>query len=382
MNKPVTILIVDDDSTNLQVLGNLLKDCQYHIALANNGNVALEILMTNEVDLILLDVMMPEMDGFELCRIIKSRPELAQIPILYLSALNDVDKMVQGFKYGAVDYLTKPFNAKILLSRVQTHLDLYRKSQELEEINRTLELKVVERTLELSKANQELSKLDALKSEFLNIISHELRTPLNGIMGASYFLKGEHKGIDPAKIIEMLDTSVTRLEKFTMNALLITELRTGIYSLNKSWFTLEDLINSIIALFQKELEKKYIQVHTYIQGNIALHAELKLIEKCITSLIDNAIRFSPPESKIDITVKDTDNGIICEIRDYGEGFSTKALSNLFQAFTPGNTFYDQNEGLELAICKYIMDVHEGELTVNNESNGANVILFFNKTELR
>lgn len=373
-----TILIVDDDSTNLRLLGKLLKENNYNVAVAKSGKDALDIVYSEELDLIMLDVMMPEMDGYELCKIIKSQPEYQEIPILYLSALNEIDEIIKGFSHGAVDFINKPFNTKILLSRVKTHIDLRLKTKKIKNFNKELEQKVIERTEELNKANQELMQLDELKSEFLNIISHEIRTPLNGIMGAFFLIKSRVENNNLDKIFEVLELSVERLERFTLNALLITNLKSGRHKLELTKFKLIDLLNKVSTKFNDKLKEKEIEIRPNIDNKTILIAEWALVEKCIASLIDNAIKFSPQKSTIEIKVVETVEIIVCQIIDNGHGFTPKSLKRLFQPFAPGHQFIDQNEGIELALCKLIMEKHKGRIEVENYSNGAMVSLTFNK----
>ncbi|NJK84624.1 MAG: response regulator [Bacteroidales bacterium] len=168
--------------------------------------------------------MMPGMDGYELCRKIKSLEKFKDVPVIFISAKNEIEDTLEGFAAGAADFITKPFDSRILISRIITHLELKLRSRGIEQTNQFLEDIVKERTEELRVAHEELLQLDLVKSEFLNIISHEIRTPLNGIMGASQLLMRRN---DPkvAVLFEVLNSSVTRLEKFLMNALLITSLK-------------------------------------------------------------------------------------------------------------------------------------------------------------
>ncbi|MCG8699783.1 MAG: response regulator, partial [Bacteroidales bacterium] len=177
------VLIVDDDFSNLQVLGFFLKQQGYSVWAATDAYEAYDILKTEMPDIILLDVMMPKVNGYEVCKKIKSDKKLAHIPVLFLSALNDPDDILMGFDAGASDFITKPFKKQVVLARVNTHLQLKLQAQELAEANTQLENKVKERTKNLEEANKKLTELDSMKFEFLQIISHEIRNPLNGILG-------------------------------------------------------------------------------------------------------------------------------------------------------------------------------------------------------
>ena len=225
-NKDFRILIVDDVPKNIQVLGNILINEEYQISYTQDGYHALSLIRKNKFDLILLDIMMPEIDGYEVCKRIMANPETASIPIIFLTAKADKESVIKGFKYGASDYITKPFNPEELLSRVRTHLELKYKKEILENINFELEQKVQKRTAELSAANKKLLTLDKAKSDFLNIISHEIRTPLNGIQGLTDLLTDSMDKKQQLNYIESLKDASDRLVKFSETALLITSLST------------------------------------------------------------------------------------------------------------------------------------------------------------
>ena len=196
------LLIVDDLPKNLMVLGNILLKENFQIAYAKSGKEAIAQALENDFDLILLDIMMPDMDGYEVCRILRKEKQTAKTPIIFLTAKNDTESIVKGFEAGAQDYLTKPFNTNELLARVHTHLELKKNRQRLEILNNTLEEKVKERTAELEKANKKIETLDKAKSAFLGLISHEIRTPLNGIIGFLDILKQSIEG-DNRELIDM-----------------------------------------------------------------------------------------------------------------------------------------------------------------------------------
>jgi two-component system, sensor histidine kinase and response regulator len=376
MSRKNTILIVDDDLQNLQVLGNILRENKFNVAAAISGFDALEYVGESTPDLIILDVMMPEMDGFETCKRMKSVPALQSVPILFLSALDDVNQMIKGLEHGAFDYILKPLNASLLLSKIQIHLDLKNKTEELENLNHDLESKVKERTMQLEKANLELKKFDETKSEFLRIISHEIRTPLNGILGFINLLKQECQNDKVDLYIKHLDTSVNRLERFSLNALLYTQLNTGKYKLSLKGIPLKQLLEETISMFTRVVLEKKIFVSLEVPCDLEVTADQTLISECLRNILDNAVKYAPSASKIVIVAFRNKEEIICKITDQGEGFSSKALQNLFQLFKPGNVFVDGNEGVELALCKQIMLAHHGDIRAFNVEKGASVEISF------
>ena len=386
MRKP-SVLIVDDNPDNLQVLGKTLRNEDYNIEFATNGEAALEWVNNQEFDLILLDVMMPEMNGFEVCRRIRSDINLNDLPIIFLTAQTDKESILKGFKYGAQDYVTKPFDTPELLARVKTHLELKNSKTQLEALNQQLEEKVEERTRQLNETNQELeqaniklSELDHAKTEFLNLISHEIRTPLNGILGPAHLIKDRIGSGELDQLFEILDISVNRLEKFSYTALLITRLNTKKDKIPGSNHILKKIIlDSINELSEKISQKK---IATDLQENpvdLQVTGENELLKTCLVNILDNAIRYSPEEGEIRINLFSIEKAIICEITDQGQGFSSEILENPFELFSSSEPNINGKIGVGLYLSKLIMEAHSGSIEVENPSSGgAMVRLIFNK----
>lgn len=381
------ILMVDDNPKNLQLLGSTLRNEGYQLEFATSGQMALSWVEKKNFDLILLDIMMPEMSGFEVCEIIRKNEKNNDIPILFLTAKTEKESIVQGFELGAQDYITKPFDSAELLARVRTHLELRDSKIQLKEMNNWLDLKVKERTLELQvannrlmAANEELITLDKAKSEFLYIISHEIRTPLNGIKGSVDLIKEVYKESDLDSLLFILETSVVRLERFAIMALKVTQLKMGRYELDFQPLPVNMLLNRCISSLSSKIEMKQlsvIQEPEYTEEII--EGDYELIYTCVTAIIDNAIKFSPSNVPIYIGSVVENGTIVLEIRDKGPGFTQKALNNLFQLFAPGEKHVNENEGIELALAKLIMDAHQGKIRAfNHPEGGAVVKLFFNK----
>jgi two-component system, sensor histidine kinase and response regulator len=372
------ILIVDDDVNNLQILGNTLRKNNMDILIATSGAMAMDYLKDYIPDLIVLDVMMPEMDGYELCKIIKQDKQYKEVPVIFLSALNSPSDIIKGLKVGAVDFIVKPFNTNTILYKINIQLELKRKTEELKSLNKTLELKVNKRTEELSNANRELQQLDFLKSEFLKIISHEIRTPLNGIIGFSNILKEECKSDKVKLYLDILDDSVSRLERFSLKALLYTQLKSEKYKLYTEDVDINKILKILQNNFKKKIDEKNLQI-IYNDQVFLIKSEQNLIFETIESIFRNAIHHSPVNGKIFINFYNNGSEIVCSISDEGPGFSKKALKNLFRIFIGGEENYSNGQGLDLALCKLIMNIHKGDIVVKNQEKGAIVELIF-KTE--
>lgn len=246
------ILIVDDIPSNLKVLGNTLHNLGYKFEFSTSGASALQWLTKKSFDLVLLDIMMPEMDGLEVCRRIRQNPQWQNLPVLFLTAKSDKESLLEGFRVGGQDYITKPFDTQELAARVHTQLELRSKTEELNHLNAHLELIVQQRTQELAKANDELQGLDCAKNEFMKIISHELRTPLNGIIGPLQIISAGNKNAELDRWLEMLRESVERLERFTLLTLHITELQSGSNCLRKEPFSVFEMVSEIVYTMSEE----------------------------------------------------------------------------------------------------------------------------------
>lgn len=372
--KSEKILIVDDVSRNIQILGNILSQKQFQIAYAQSGQQALDICKIQDFDLILLDIMMPEMDGFEVCERLKSNPFTSDIPIIFLTAKADMDSIIKGFEIGGQDYITKPFNAAELLARVNNHLLVKRQKEQLKTMNTQLEYIVKERTHDLEKANHKLNILDKAKSNFLSIISHEIRTPLNGIVGLTELLNESNINKVQKENINFLKEISSRLLKFSNTALLITNLKANNHIPNILPISLNNLIIDSIDNFRKcNIDSKLKITNKLPTKNILIKVDSELLTTCFIIIIENSSRFAGNDAELIISTKTNYNSISITFTDNGIGFSKDALTNLFELFSANDILHAEGSGLGLATCKLILDTHEGSIDVKNiDLGGAQV----------
>lgn len=379
------ILIVDDNPQNLQVLGRLLQEKNFEIEFATNGKAALEWVESQQFDLILLDINMPEMDGFEVCQEIRKSDKLNKVPVIFLSADSDRESILKGFELGAQDYVTKPFDSRELIVRVKTHLSLKNSLEKLETVNKYLEEKVKERTLQLSIANENLElmnlklmELDNAKSDFLNLISHEIRTPLNGIIQPVELLKDPVTPDELQELVGILDSSVKRLEKFSLNALLITRLKTKPV-VRKKDIDLSKIIKEILKEEEAAIKAKGLTIKDET-GTVSciLSGETDLVRKCILNILQNAVTFSPSGGIIEMFTSTVDKHILLEINDNGNGIPKEIVEKGTEPFSKGVEYHDTSTGIGLPLSKLIMEAHGGELILGNKpGGGASVIMKFN-----
>ena len=384
--KDFKVLAVDDNPKNIQVIGSILMEANYEVGFAMDGKQALELLTeSKDYDLVLLDVNMPVMNGFETCKAMRHTEFLREIPVIFLTALNEPENILTGFDVGGQDYVSKPFNSKELLSRVKTHLDLKRSKDQLKMVNQWLEIKVKERTQDLQKANAdleiantELIFLDKAKGDFLEKLSHEIRAPLAGIMGFITVLQNE---INPSELLELLkylDVSAARLERFTTTSMLITELRTKTTSIVREEVMVDDLIEYVKQRQSDQIELRNMSI--LVEGavdTITINGEKNLLEICFESLVDNALKFSPTGSKLTISIKRNEDQVVCTFVDQGRRFTGETLTKIYDLLSLKDKQFEDNEALDIALVNLIMNAHLGKMEVtNNEIGGTTIRLIF------
>jgi len=392
--KKSLVLIVDDIKTNIEFISDIIATIDHIESIGTStSEETLNLAIENQPDLILLDIAMPKMDGYDVCRQLKMNKLTSDIPVIFLTARVLKEDIIRGFESGAVDYITKPFNLNELISRVNTQLELRSKKKELIEINQRLEQIVEERTKQLVKlnrslsdsveklntANLKLSTLDRAKNNFIAHINHELRTPLNGIVGYTSLLEDAPLDSESKSYLKAIDILVSRLIKVSENSLLFTELQTIDHNINLTKVNLNDYFENIYN--QNEILEKELNVEINgLQASSPILGESRLINACISIIIDNAVKYSPINGKINITAYNNPDSAVIMIQDEGPGFSNLAQSTLFELFTADNLHYKAHGfGIGLATAKHIMELMEGKISIkNNPDKGASVILEFKK----
>jgi len=370
-----TILMVDDTPKNLQVLGNTLKNENYKLEFATNGLRAIEWLDKKTFDLILLDVMMPEMSGFEVCEHIRKDKKNDDLPIIFLTAKTDKESIVKGFELGAQDYVTKPFDTKELLARVKTQLELKYNKEKLKSMNKILEQKVAERTAELNesnikldKANQELKNLDFTKNEFLRMISHEIRTPLNGILGPLDLLKDKIDSEELMPLVSILDKSVATLEEYSKKALRITEIKSDKVKNNKLEINLKELLEFCVIELSNKFKEKNIELNIdYSDDIIKIYGDYDNLLDYFKITLSNLLLNYSKEGELNISYAYKDERVKIFLKCSKIKSSLTKLSELF-GITKVKEDIDHHPGIDIYLSKLILASHNGNISIN-ESDG-------------
>jgi len=358
------ILIVDDVPANLKVLGDILKSEGYKVRPVPNGTLALQVALKEKPDLILLDIMMPDMDGYEVCRRLKESVLLKDIPVIFISALNDTKDIVKALQVGGVDFITKPFQAEEISARVKTHLKLHLQSVML---------------LEQSK---ELQQLNASKDKFFSIIAHDLRGPLGGFMGLSEMIADESQLLSPVEkqdMIRILSRSARNIYNLLENLLEWSQMQQGHTAFNPQLTGLKKLVTESTKLLFDVSRKKDISITVDIDNDQEVFADTNMFQSVIRNLVSNAIKFTPKGGKVIISADLTDNKTsVIAVKDSGIGMNSEMVSNLFRltvnSSRPG-TEGENSTGLGLLLCKEFVERHGGEIWVESEEGKGSLFCF-------
>ena len=380
-----TVLIVDDTPVNLQILGSNLKSEKFKVEFAVNGIKALEWLKQKPFDIVLLDIMMPEMSGFEVCEKIRSDSNFDDMPVIFLTAKSDSESIIRGFELGAQDYVTKPFDTKELLIRVKTQLELKQSKERIKSINLTLEQKVAERTIELAKANIELEKanrdllsLDKAKAQFTRMISHEIRTPLNGILGPLHILKDKAESEEIIKLINLLNESVKRLEEYSLTAIRITELSTGQYKVKADQININELLEFCRLDIKEKLSDKHIILELNIDSELYLTGDYDLLFSTIKIIILTLIRFYFEGGKISFSAYKENSTVSLHFSFSKLSKYSKEIRIDFD-FEQGKENWDHS-GIDIHLAKLIIENHSGTIQIKEAGDALDVILQFEQNK--
>lgn len=360
------ILLVDDTPNNINVLRKLLGSEGYKIAIAPNGSKALELIPKIQPALILLDVMMPDINGYDVCRKIKQDPNTKDIPVIFISAKSDIEDTIEGFKIGAVDYIAKPFRHEEVLHRVKIQLQL-RTSM-----------------LEVERQNKKLIELDKTKNRVMGTVAHDLRNPIGAITGYAELILDEFNSIikiEPEVVkdtLEKIRSISLQLNTLVNDLLDSSAIEHGSLTLNKSSFSVTSLIKERINICEYRLKSRNIKLLLDVVDDVTVTADSPRIAQVIDNIICNGIKFSPENSQINVKIIKHDKQIRISIKNQGQGIAEDKLESIFNPFSENSTALssgDKSTGLGLAIVKKIIEVHQGEIFVESKLGyGADFII--------
>ena len=358
------LLVVDDVQTNVLLLKALLGKEGYGILVANNGQEALEVIRNENPDLILLDVMMPGMDGFEVAERLKSEEFRCEIPIIFLTALDDTQSIVNGFKLGVGDFISKPFRKEELMVRIKHQLSLVAARRIIEE------------------KNEELRKTIAGRDKMYSVIAHDLRSPMASMkmLLNTIMMSVEKDKIDP-DIFDMLEMSnKTSEEVFSLldNLLKWTKSQLGKLTVIPQKLDISGLADGVVEVMNSVAEVKHIKLIRTDHESFFVYVDIEMIKSILRNLISNAVKFSNPDSEIKVGIKAEDGKVIVSVTDSGKGIKKEDQHKLLKDsthFTTYGTNSEEGSGLGMLLCRDFARKNGGELWFESEENLGSVFSF-------
>lgn len=358
------ILIVDDVMSNVLLLKVLLTNEKFAIATASNGRQALEQVEKENPDLVLLDVMMPDMSGFEVAQHLKSNPQTAEIPIIFLTALNSTADIVKGFQVGANDFISKPFNKLELIIRVTHQISL-----------------VAAKRLILSKT-EELQRTIAGRDKLYSVIAHDLRSPMGSIKMVLNMLilnlPAEKIGIEMYELLTMANQTTEDVFSLLDNLLKWTKSQIGKLNVVYQDVDLVEVTDGVIEIFSMVASLKKIRIHEMKPEKMMVNADIDMLKTVVRNLLSNAIKFSKENSEVLVKMEEVDGMAVVSVQDYGCGISEEGQKKLLHTDTHFSTFGTNNEegsGLGLLLCKDFVVKNGGKLWFTSKEGEGSIFSF-------
>ncbi|MBF0118903.1 MAG: response regulator [Desulfobacterales bacterium] len=360
------ILIVDDLLMDIEFLGTILSE--YDIDKAYSAEDALKIISScKPFDLILLDIMLPGIDGYELCKILKSDSNTKNIPIIFTTSKNDINDIVKGFEVGAVDYITKPYRPVIVRARVKTHLELKKNQDQLEKI-------MNERMIQIEDALNEVKSANHTKIQFLTNVSHEIVTPIHSVLKMTEQLLTTNLSKEQQEYAQTARVSADFLLSLVTNIQDISKIESGEMDLNKINFNLKEFVKCLINLITVAARDKGIRLNYQVSSDVPdeIYSDPKRIKQVLINIAGNAVKFTEKgEITIDIKKEEVGNNLYLkfEISDTGIGIASEQVINLFDYFSQidaSTTRKYGGAGMGLIISKRLVEILGGKIGVLSE----------------
>jgi len=359
------ILVVDDVQQNIQVVGTMLREAGYSIMPATSGMAALQRVQKKLPDLILLDFMMPEMDGLEVCRRLKADSATQQIPVIFLTASNEMNHLVQALEAGAVDYVTKPFNPPELLARVRTHLEL-KHSRDV-----------------IVRYSEALRSLNDEKNEFMGIAAHDLRSPLGAVKGFAELIleEGEMPRAELEGYLARIRDTAARMAEMVQKLLDANRIERGEMKLNLAPTDLAVLLHSAVESYRPRAAAKQQTIHLETEeASLMVLVDPQVTVQVLENLVSNAVKYSPPGKNIHVRLKRLPGAARCEVQDEGPGLSAEDQKKLFGKFarlSAKPTGGEDSTGLGLSIVKRMVEAMSGQVWCESQpGQGAMFVVQF------
>ena len=351
-----SVLIIDDGPTNLHVLEKILRPEKYETILASDGIKGLELAQSEIPDLILLDIMMPQINGFEVCKRLKQDPVTKDIPVIFISAIHEISEKVKGFRIGGVDYITKPIQREEVVARVDVHLNLKR-------------------------SREALTNANAAKDRLMAIIGHDLRGPLGSLMQALDMLIKFDDQLDKQKRLEMmadLHKGAKRTFNLLENTLCWARSQRGDIIYQPANLKVKTIVDDNIRLLSDLAQEKAICLHSDVHETMTVYTDKNMLTIVLRNLISNALKFTPDSGEVKVTASAKKEFVEITIVDNGIGISAEnrdRLFNLEKHFTTFGTRNEKGSGLGLLLCKEFVEKNGGKIRMESVKRGGSAFKF-------
>lgn len=361
-SSPYKIMIVDDTPANLKLLNEMLQENHYSVYAFPKGELALQAAPIVLPDLILLDINMPGMNGYEVCEHLKKERRLAEIPVIFISALNETQDKVKGFSVGGVDYITKPFQLPEVLMRVHTHLELHRQK------------------IELRENYKKLQELERYRDDMVHMIAHDMRSPLTGIIGSMELMRLKMQATLSEDNLKTLIQSITfsrMLNEMVSSFLDVSRLEDGNFPLNRQRADLGKIIQASLDSITGLLINRKI-VCPIFSDPVFVYCDEEITRRILVNLIANALKYTPNDKEVHIEHEVCSSEVKISVIDQGSGIPAEFQEKIFEKFfqvDKENRKIHYSTGLGLTFCKKAVNAQGGEISVRSESQKGAIFTF-------
>ncbi len=363
----ISILVVDDTHENLRLLSRILSDDGYQVRPVSNGSRALLAANAKPPDLVLLDIMMPDMDGYAVCQQLKANELTREIPVIFISALDEISDKVKGFRLGAVDYITKPFEAQEVLLRVKTHVGLRVMQRQLHAQNLQLQQEIVGR----KRTEAALQEANATKDTFFSILAHDLRSPFSSVLGSAEIALTYFDQLKPDELREHIVRIKKSAEMFYAlldNLLTWARIQRGRMEYQPENIPIRDMIAHLFDMFAETAGQKQILLKHDIEHTLSVYADINMFNTTLRNLLSNALKFTPTGGTITLSARARANQIEIAVADTGVGIADSNLADLLRIDCKTTTLGTDGEhgtGLGLPLCRDLMEKNQGDLHIES-----------------
>ena len=366
-----TIMVVDDDQRNVRLMESILRSNGYRVVKAYDGDEARRLVEAGAPDLILLDVMMPKVSGFELCHLLRGRHETRLLPIIMITALNALEDKVRALETGADDFLSKPINKTEMLAKVRSILRV-----------KSLQDEVERQRVALENTNQQLLTMQRFKESLTQMVVHDLKNPLSGIMGNIQLIQLQRQQMSRERVDALVDRSLEsgrQMTQLIQNILEVGKLEEQKMPLRIEPVSLHDIARENLAEMTSVCGRDGIQVENRIDADLCpVEADRGLVGRIVANLLNNAFKHTPRDGRVCVDARQDGEEVILSIADTGEGIPEDLQPHIFEKFVGGGTEPNDrmmhNSGLGLTFCRLAVERHAGRIWFES-SQGVGTTVF-------